>query len=41
MFFEQAREHAEREYKANNKDAMVSISLQQPYLPFNASLFQK
>jgi tetratricopeptide (TPR) repeat protein len=26
MFFEQAREHAEREYKANNKDAMVSIT---------------
>ncbi|KAG7672644.1 hypothetical protein Ndes2526B_g08828 [Nannochloris sp. 'desiccata'] len=23
MFFEQAREHAEREYKANNKDAMA------------------
>lgn len=23
MFFEQAREQAEREFKANNKDAMV------------------
>jgi len=25
MFFEQAREQAEREYKANNKDSLVCI----------------
>ena len=29
MFFEQAREQAEREFKANNKDAMVGA----PSLP--------